>query len=213
MRNLLTVISLLLVLGVSWFVMQELKANQERMDILLEKVQYLEDNINEGVSIDEEEELSKNENKVVSTKENVVVEKPKARVEKKNKVIQSKKEEATETVTPTPAPKEIKHNDIVITQFKKNFTDSDEIITFKNNTSGKINRIKGIIVYKDMGGNDISYNEIDIKLTIAPGMSKQTKIRSFDQDHKYCYHKEYQSFMEVSGITSFKIEFKLESYN
>lgn len=213
MRNLLTVISLLLVLGVSWFVMQELKANQERMDILLEKVQYLEDNINEGVSIDEEEEISKNEKNIRSTSENVVVEKPKARVEKKNKATQPKKEEIAETVTPVATPQEIKHNDIVITQFKKNYIDSDEIITFKNNTSGKINRIKGIIVYKDMGGNDISYNEIDIKLTIAPGMSKQTKIRSFDQDHKYCYHEEYQSFMSVSGITSFKIEFKLESYN
>ena len=103
-------------------------------------------------------------------------------------------------------------DDVVITHFKKDAHDDEEIITFKNNTDSKINRIEGIIVYKDMSGNDISYNELNLKISIAPGMSKQTKISSFDQDNKYSYYKDFQSYMESVGVRPFKYEFRLISY-
>ena len=221
MKNFLMVGGALLVLVVCWLTLREVKSYQEKMDVLLEKVEALESG--RAMSVDNEESCEEEliADKALEVVEEVVevVKKAKPRVEKEatstQKVVE-KKAVQEESVKAEPQPKskkEINANDVKITQFKKDSSDWNEIITFKNNTSETINRIKGIIVYKDMQGNDISYNEIDVRLTIAPGMSKQTKIKSFDQDNKYCYYKDYKSYYETVGKTAFKIEFRLTSYN
>ena len=196
MKNFLMVGGALLVLVVCWLTLREVKSYQEKMDVLLEKVEALESG--RAMSVDNEESCEEEliAEKALEVVEEVVeeVKKAKPRVEKEatstQKVVEKKAvQEESVKAEPQPKPKkEINANDVKITQFKKDSSDWNEIITFKNNTSETINRIKGIIVYKDMQGNDISYNEIDIRLTIAPGMSKQTKIKSFDQDNKYCYY-------------------------
>ena len=221
MKNFLMVGGALLVLVVCWLTLREVKSYQEKMDVLLEKVEALESG--RAMSVDNEESCEEEliAEKALEVVEEVVevVKKAKPRVEKEatstQKVVEKKAvQEESVKAEPQPKPKkEINANDVKITQFKKDSSDWNEIITFKNNTSETINRIKGIIVYKDMQGNDISYNEIDIRLTIAPGMSKQTKIKSFDQDNKYCYYKDYKSYYETVGKTAFKIEFRLTSYN
>lgn len=187
MRNLLSLICTIAVLFVCWMMLREMKVYQEQIDVLVAKVEAMESA----------------ESKTI---EDVVVKGTKPKVKASSeKTKLSKKEEPLEQKT-------IDKDDIVITQYKKDYVDDEEIITFKNNTSDNINRIKGILVYKDLKGNDISYQEINISISIAPGMSKQTKIRSFDQDNKYCYHKEYRSYLG-SSITPFKFEFRLISYN
>ena len=221
MKNFLMVGGALLVLVVCWLTLREVKSYQEKMDVLLEKVEALESG--RAMSVDNEESCEEEliADKALEVVEEVVevVKKAKPRVEKEatstQKVVEKKAvQEESVKAEPQPKPKkEINANDVKITQFKKDTSDWNEIITFKNNTSETINRIKGIIVYKDMQGNDISYNEIDIRLTIAPGMSKQTKIKSFDQDHKYCYYNDYKSYYDGIGISAFKIEFRLTSYN
>ena len=221
MKNFLMVGGALLVLVVCWLTLREVKSYQEKMDVLLEKVEALESG--RAMSVDNEESCEEEliADKALEVVEEVVeeVKKAKPRVEKEatstQKVVEKKAvQEESVKAEPQPKPKkEINANDVKITQFKKDSSDWNEIITFKNNTSETINRIKGIIVYKDMQGNDISYNEIDVRLTIAPGMSKQTKIKSFDQDNKYCYYKDYKSYYETVGKTAFKIEFRLTSYN
>ena len=221
MKNFLMVGGALLVLVVCWLTLREVKSYQEKMDVLLEKVEALESG--RAMSVDNEESCEEEliAEKALEVVEEVVevVKKAKPRVEKEatstQKVVEKKAvQEESVKAEPQPKPKkEINANDVKITQFKKDSSDWNEIITFKNNTSETINRIKGIIVYKDMQGNDISYNEIDVRLTIAPGMSKQTKIKSFDQDNKYCYYKDYKSYYETVGKTAFKIEFRLTSYN
>lgn len=221
MKNFLMVGGALLVLVVCWLTLREVKSYQEKMDVLLEKVEALESG--RAMSVDNEESCEEEliAEKALEVVEEVVevVKKAKPRVEKEatstQKVVE-KKAVQEESVKAEPQPKtrkEINANDVKITQFKKDSSDRHEIVTFKNNTSETISGIQGIIVYKDMQGNDISYNEIDVRLTIAPGMSKQTKIKSFDQDHKYCYYKDYKSYYETVGITAFKIEFRLTSYN
>lgn len=188
MRNLLTLICAIAILLVCWMMLREMKVYQEQIDVLMAKIEVL-DSVVHTVGED-----VPNKSKKVSTQ--VLPEKTKP----------VKKAEPQEQ-------KAISKDDIVITQYKKDFVDKEEIITFKNNTSYNINRIKGILVYKDLSGNDISYQEINIRISIASGMSKQTKIRSFDQDNKYVYYKEFKSYMEVSSITPFKFEFRLISYN
>lgn len=188
MRNLLTLICAIAILLVCWMMLREMKVYQDQIDVLMAKIEVL-DSVVHTVGED-----VPNKSKKVSTQ--VLPEKTKP----------VKKAEPQEQ-------KVVSKDDVVITQYKKDFVDREEIITFKNNTAENINKIKGIIVYKDLSGNDISYQELNIRISIAPGMSKQTKIRSFDQDNKYVYYKEFKSYMEVSSITPFKFEFRLISYN
>ena len=187
MRNLLMFICAMALLLVCWMMLREMKVYQEQIEVLTVKLEVLDSVVHtEG---DDVQKKSKKVRSQVSQEKT----KPLKKVEPKEQ-------------------KTVGKNDIVITQYKKDWVDDEEIITFKNNTAENINRIKGIIVYKDLSGNDISYQELNIKISIAPGMSKQTKIRSFDQDDKYCYHKEYRSYLS-SSVTPFKFEFRLISYN
>ena len=210
MRNVLMVLGMLMVLVVCWLTLREVRMCNERMDELVAKVDQMH---NVRVVMVEDAEVEKDEDaKVVAPP----TAKPKKEKSKKSEAAKSESKSAeVKREESAPAVKEKKvvgKDDVVITHFKKDAYDDEEIITFKNNTDSKINRIEGIIVYKDMSGNDISYNELNLKISIAPGMSKQTKISSFDQDHKYCYHKDFQSHMEVIGKRPFKYEFRLISY-
>lgn len=201
MKNVLICIATFFVLAICWMMLREIRACQEQMAALTEKIENI--NIASPVVEDDTQYTPSAEAEPVAPTP------APAPVKKKS----SSPKQQTAPL-PEPEPKrEINKKDITVTQYKKGFSDSVELITFKNNTSSTISRIKGIMIYLDMSGNDISYQEIDIKISIAAGMSKQVEIASFDRNHKYCYHKEYQSFMEVSGISPFKIEFQLKSYN
>lgn len=188
MRNLLTLICAIAILLVCWMMLREMKVYQDQIDVLMAKIEVL-DSVVHTVGEDVPNKSKKVRTQVLSEKT-----KPVKKAEPQEQKVVSKE-------------------DVVITQYKKRYLDEEEIITFKNNTAENINKIKGIIVYKDLSGNDISYQELNIRISIATGMSKQTKIRSFDQDNKYCYHKEYESFMGEVGVTPFKFEFRLISYN
>ena len=199
-----------MVLVVCWLTLREVRMCNERMDEIVAKVGQMHD---VRVVMAEEAEAEKDEDAKVVPPPTA---KPKKEKSKKSEVVKpGSKPAEVKHEEPAPAVKEKKvvgKDDVVITHFKKDAHDNEEIITFKNNTDSKINRIEGIIVYKDMSGNDISYNELDLKISIAPGMSKQTKISSFDQDYKYSYYKDFQSYMEIAGKRPFKYEFRLISY-
>ena len=154
MKNFLMVGGALLVLVVCWLTLREVKSYQEKMDVLLEKVEALESG--RAMSVDNEESCEEEliADKALEVVEEVVevVKKAKPRVEKEatstQKVVEKKAvQEESVKAEPQPKPKkEINANDVKITQFKKDSSDWNEIITFKNNTSETINRIKGIIV-------------------------------------------------------------------
>lgn len=212
MRNLLTLICAIAILLVCWMMLREMKVYQDQIDVLMAKIEVL-DSVVHTVGEDVPNKSKKVRTQVLPEKTKPV-KKAEPKEQKVEKVAETKIEQIVETKQQEPQEqKAISKDDIVITQYKKDFVDKEEIITFKNNTAENINKIKGIIVYKDLSGNDISYQEINIRISIAPGMSKQTKIRSFDQDNKYVYYKEFKSYMEVSSITPFKFEFRLISYN
>lgn len=212
MRNLLTLICAIAILLVCWMMLREMKVYQEQIDVLMAKIEVL-DSVVHTVGEDVPNKSKKVRTQVLPEKTKPV-KKAEPKEQKVEKVAETKIEQIVETKQQEPQEqKVVSKDDIVITQYKKDFVDKEEIITFKNNTAENINKIKGIIVYKDLSGNDISYQELNIRISIAPGMSKQTKIRSFDQDNKYVYYKEFKSYMEVSSITPFKFEFRLISYN
>ena len=211
MRNLLTLICAIAILLVCWMMLREMKVYQEQIDVLMAKIEVL-DSVVHTVGEDVPNKSKKVRTQVLPEKTKSV-KKAELKEQKVEKVAETKIEQIVETKQQEPQEqKVVSKDDVVITQYKKDFVDREEIITFKNNTAENINKIKGIIVYKDLSGNDISYQELNIRISIAPGMSKQTKIRSFDQDNKYCYHKEYRSYLG-SSITPFKFEFRLISYN
>ena len=80
----------------------------------------------------------------------------------------------------------------------------------KNNTNENIHNIKFLIVYQDMSGKQLHYEEFSKKVSIAPGMTRKINIKAYEHERNYHY---YKSENLPGGSPAFKIEFKLLDYN
>lgn len=194
------VVAMFFTLFVCWLTLREVGKCNEKLDKLL----------NEYELVQEDDTLKANPQPKVETApvETKNTDQPK----KNNQQTTQPRTKAKETTSaPKPSTKKVVNkNDITITQFKKEWSDRYEYVTFKNNTDKQVKNVKGIIVYKTMDGSDITYKEIDERIDIAPGMSKQIKWRSFDDNNDYQYYKNVKSYADE---IRFKIEFRLTSYN
>lgn len=223
-KEIITLVSIFFVFAVCWFTLNEVIECNKKINILAEKIEknnvHLDSTLIAEIQVlandvrtKQVQTSSKNDSKIIT--KNKVAKTPNNATKDKQDT-QPKADNNTKTQFSQPQPakttpiKTVNPKDIVITQFSKEYIDRYEYITFKNNTDEHVQRIKGTIIYKTMNGTDITYKEIDLKIDIAPGLSKQVKISSFDRDCKFQYYKDAVSY---SNATKFTFEFKLTSYN
>lgn len=223
-KEIITLVSIFFVFAVCWFTLNEIIECNKKIDILAEKIEknkaHLDSTLIAGIQglvkdvrTTQVQTRSKSNSEII-TKNNVV--KTPNNSTKNGQNTQPKADNNIKTHISQPQPATTAHKkivnpkDIVITQFRKEWIDTYEYITFKNNTNEHVQKIKGTIIYKTMNGTDITYKEIDLNIGIAPGLSKQVKISSFDRDQKFQY---YQNAVSYSNATKFTFEFKLTSYN
>lgn len=96
--------------------------------------------------------------------------------------------------------------------FEKSFSEFEESVSLKNNTSQTIKNIKGLLLYYDMGGNPISYQFIELEDILMPGMAKLKEIESFDQNQKFTYAYGKDNDYTKRNYTQFMVEFRLLDY-
>ncbi|MBR1625767.1 MAG: hypothetical protein IJ681_01340 [Bacteroidales bacterium] len=99
---------------------------------------------------------------------------------------------------------------LTVASFIQDWLDSQATLSLKNNTSETIHSFKATIIYKDMKGNVLDYQEISKRTSIAPQMTKTFKIGGFGHDNHYAYYKSERSASMPDRV--FQIEFKLNSY-
>jgi S1-C subfamily serine protease len=87
-----------------------------------------------------------------------------------------------------------------------------ESISLKNNTNQTIKNIKGLMIYFDERGNQISYSYIELEDILMPGMAKLKQYRSFDQNQLFYYKEGNTSIYTKEGKNFFTIEFRLLDY-
>lgn len=100
--------------------------------------------------------------------------------------------------------------DISMVSYEQSWLDSKGTLALKNNTNENIHNIKFLIVYQDMSGKQLHYEEFSKKVSIAPGMTRKINIKAYEHERNYHY---YKSENLPGGSPAFKIEFKLLDYN
>lgn len=95
-------------------------------------------------------------------------------------------------------------------KYHQDWMDCDGVLTVKNNTGKTIHYIKGKLVYYDMKGTMLDYENISKNIAIAHGMTK-----CFDVDG--CGYGDYYAYYESSKSSShpdrvFRVEFWPEAY-
>lgn len=105
---------------------------------------------------------------------------------------------------------EVKANTITMVSFVQDSPIGNATITLKNNLEIPITSIKARIVYKDMNGEVLDYQDIDKSIEIAPKMARTFTIKAFGESADYVY---YKSKAITYHDRKFKVDFVLEQYN
>ncbi len=103
-------------------------------------------------------------------------------------------------------------NSVSLAFFEKTFAEFKESISLKNNTNLTIKNIKGLMLYYDMNGNQISYNYIALEDILFPRMAKLKEYRSFDQNQNFTYAYGKDSDYNKRTSFQFTVQFRLLDY-
>jgi len=102
-------------------------------------------------------------------------------------------------------------NSVSLTYFAKQGSEFNESVSLKNNTNQTIKNIKGLLLFYNMNGTPISYQYIEVKDLLMPGMAKLKVFKSFDQNQKFSYA--YGKDFSKEYYTQFTVKFRLLNYD
>lgn len=101
-------------------------------------------------------------------------------------------------------------NAVSLVSYSHDWFDSMAQISVKNNTEFNITSITGRMIYYDMSGNMLDYQDFTKKLGIDSGMTKRFELRGYNNDEDYAYYMNKTD--PTAPNRKYKIEFQLKSY-
>lgn len=101
-------------------------------------------------------------------------------------------------------------NAVSFVEYDQSFADMQGSLSLKNNTDEQIKNIRFRIIYLNMKGKELDYEDYSIKADIAPGMVRQVEIPAYQASKNYAYHKSEHLY---GNNKVFKIKFELLGYN
>lgn len=99
---------------------------------------------------------------------------------------------------------------VSMVSYEQSYSDYSGTLALRNNTEDTIHNVTFRLVYFDMAGNQLDYEDFSRDIDIAPGMSRQLEVPSYQHRKFYSY---YKSEALSSEDHRFKLQFKLLSYN